>query len=708
MLTGPASPPGSSVRATGELFEEGAQRAIGGQWARMSAGLPGEGIPSSLLRPAILSSWSRSRAAGIPADLGEAPTVLEEEGLALTARHVDWLPLVNEVLEAQARGFIAAGNIMAVFDGDGRMLRAEGDPGALEGLAEINFAPGALWTETAAGTNGPGTALALKRPVHVVGREHFCQAWQSWHCAAAPIRDPASGEILGVIDLSGPVGAGSPYALTLATAFAVALEQRLSARAAQDQARILTAWADLVARYPADGVLAVAPDGRVLARSRVPARCGMSSVGDVEGSGSLQSTSGAAGIGWLDRSSGPPGIPRAHVRIDGQVAQVHPVVEGTRILAACIVVPRRTTAPTHPGAQRARSSTSTVRRNEGRSGRGGTTRYTLDDLVGASPGLREVRRLARACARTDLPVLLLGASGTGKELLAQGIHAAGPRASAPFIPVNCGALPRELVISELFGYVGGAFSGARNEGADGKFHAADGGTLFLDEVGELPLEAQAALLRALQEGVVTRVGAHHGEAVQVRVIAATNRDLAAGIADGTFREDLFHRLAGLTVEIPTLAERAEDIPAFLAYYLAEANASLAVPRRFSPEAKQALGRYAWPGNVRELRNLVRRLVVLADGPVVGLEDLPTVVRAATAPASETGRVGPGKRHPGETEPVERPLTRTELERQKIEAAITAHATMGKAAESLGITRSTLYRRMARLGLEPGRAARRTS
>lgn len=335
-----------------------------------------------------------------------------------------------------------------------------------------------------------------------------------------------------------------------------------------------------------------------------------------------------------------------------------------------------------------------------------TVRYTIDALLGRATVLDDVRRFARACARTDLPVLLLGESGTGKEVVAQGIHAASPRAQAPFVAVNCAALPRELVESELFGHIAGAFSGARQEGAIGKFEAADGGTLFLDEIGELPAAAQAALLRVLQEGEVTRLGATAGRPIDVRIIAATNRDITVAIAGGVLRDDLYHRLNVLTIALPPLRARPGDAVLLADHFLAQANSSLA--REFAPAVRAAFESYQWPGNVRELENLVKRLAALSEERVIAEEMLPTALREAGRSVHADVKIP--SRSPRERVDVLDSAsnaigTHRDAMRARYTMLIESHATMQDAAKSIGITRSTLYRRLQRIGLAPGRGVR---
>ena len=256
------------------------------------------------------------------------------------------------------------------------------------------------------------------------------------------------------------------------------------------------------------------------------------------------------------------------------------------------------------------------------------------ELIGNSRAMREVYRRATGVAPTSSTVLILGESGTGKELTARAIHQHSPRADGPFVPVNCSAIPVELVESELFGHVRGAFTGATAQ-REGLFAAADGGTLFLDEVGDLPPMAQVKLLRVLQEGETKRVGSDKTRLVDVRVIAATNVHLQQRMVEGRFREDLYYRLNVVTVTLPPLRERREDIPLLAFHFLRKYAARADRPvREISPEALRALQNHDWRGNVRELENAIEYAVVFCSGEVVGVSDLP--LATSTAPASERG------------------------------------------------------------------------
>jgi DNA-binding NtrC family response regulator len=306
-------------------------------------------------------------------------------------------------------------------------------------------------------------------------------------------------------------------------------------------------------------------------------------------------------------------------------------------------------------------------------------------VIAESPAMRAVLGRAASIARSDAPVVVLGETGTGKEVLARAIHASGPRAARPFVALNCGAMPAELMESELFGHVRGAFSGAVGD-KTGLFEAAGGGTLLLDEVADLPLQLQVKLLRVLQDGHVRRVGATRSVAVDLRVIAATHRPLRQLVERGEFREDLYYRLVVFQIVLPPLRDRAEDVLPLARDILATVSAGA---KTFGADAERALLAHRWPGNVRELVNAVRHGAALAREGFVGLADLPEEIAAS---AAVTRLPGVPARAPQAQAVVLRPLA--EVERDHILAVVRAcggnHA---EAARVLGIARTTLWRKL---------------
>jgi DNA-binding NtrC family response regulator len=320
-------------------------------------------------------------------------------------------------------------------------------------------------------------------------------------------------------------------------------------------------------------------------------------------------------------------------------------------------------------------------------------RYWDDELalVGESAPMLALRSLVERAAPSDVPVLLLGENGTGKELAARAVHELSPRRSHPFIKMNCAAVPSELVESELFGHEKGSFSGAFNQ-RHGRFEQADGGTLFLDEIGDMPAAMQAKLLRVLQDGQVTRVGGSGEIKVDVRLIAATNKDPEALIAAGTFREDLFYRISTVIVRVPALRQRTGDIPALARHFAAAAcRRNHWRARRLSPEAVDLLTRQPWKGNVRELRNIVERMLILSESDPLQPDD----VRAALPLSGEGGRTSAA-------DTSDAPLRDVvdNFEREVIRERLRRHAGhVTNAARSLGLERSHLYKKCKQLGID---------
>ena len=644
-------------------FDANEQRATERQWLATVR----DHAPATAVRGVVRESWERCLVARVEPDLPQAPLVLDESSLEGTRERTDWLTVAYQAIRQREGSFGGHGHILTVFDAQGRMLSSEGDRAALEGLAEINFAPGGLWTESAVGTNGPGTALATGAPVHIVGAEHFCQAWHRWHCAAVPVRHPVTGAVIGVLDISGFREYAHPHSLNLAHALVLAIEQMLTAREAERRCLTLGKFIDLAARYPGESSLALDRGGRVLLASP-----GVPLPMPAHDRAELQTF--VADLLASSFDAAPREVSLAVNGLEGHRAVWHPVFDGHTAVGGCLMLER---------PARGTRARRTLR---------ATASYSFRDVIGTSAGTVEALRLARAAAATSLPVLLLGESGTGKEVFAQAIHDAGDRRGHPFVAVNCAALPRELIESELFGYVGGAFSGARREGAVGKFEVADGGTIFLDEIGELSPAAQAALLRVLQEGEITRVGSAHGHRIDVRILAATNRDVDDAVNSGRLRADLYHRLNVLSIELPALRERPTDVRLFAREFVADAARELGRPDAALSEAVlERFECYAWPGNVRELKNLIRRLIAMAVIFPVAVAELPPPVQGAEDAGAPVD-ILPERlaSRPGEERLIE---------------VVRSARTMAEAAGRLGITRSTLYRRMQRFGLRPERVLR---
>jgi len=322
------------------------------------------------------------------------------------------------------------------------------------------------------------------------------------------------------------------------------------------------------------------------------------------------------------------------------------------------------------------------------------TQEGLGNIIGRSPEMDKLYRILAKVARSSHPVLILGESGTGKELVARAIHSNGPCADKPFVPIDCGSLAPTLIESELFGYVKGAFTGA-NRSRDGLLTSAEGGTVFLDEIGELPLELQAKLLRALQEKEIRPVGATHRVPINVRVLAATNRDLTAMVGQGRFRKDLYYRLNVVSLRIPPLRDRRDDISLLAEHFVQRMARKRGLAYRLSDDALRSIVEYEWPGNVRELENAIERACAVATGPVLQMGDLPTQLQDFHLQLRRA--VAPGLTPAADA--VEGVMPLAEMERQAILGTIRQlHGDKLTAAKLLGIGKTTLYRKLKEYGI----------
>ncbi len=325
-------------------------------------------------------------------------------------------------------------------------------------------------------------------------------------------------------------------------------------------------------------------------------------------------------------------------------------------------------------------------------------RYNFGEIVGDSALMRQVLSTVQKVAASDSSVLIYGESGTGKELVARALHYQSNRREGPFVKVNCGALPHDLVESELFGHEKGAFTGAVRQ-KKGKFELAEGGTIFLDEIGDVPMDTQVKLLRVLQERQFDRVGGEQTLEADVRVVAATNRALREMMVEGTFREDLFYRLEVIPLRLPPLRERKDDVPLLVAHFMEKKCGEMNIPlKRLHGEALQALGHYPWPGNVRELENVIERTIVLSDGDEIALQDVPLTLeeeRTGVSPFENTPQNGGAAG--GDTLSLNERMD--QMERDLIVRAMDeAGHVKTRAAELLGIKTSALYYKLEKYGI----------
>jgi transcriptional regulator with PAS, ATPase and Fis domain len=328
-------------------------------------------------------------------------------------------------------------------------------------------------------------------------------------------------------------------------------------------------------------------------------------------------------------------------------------------------------------------------------------RLHFEDIIGNSEEIQKAINIAKRAAKSSSNVLLEGESGSGKDMFAQAIHNLSNREGKPFVAINCGAIPRELIASELFGYSGGAFTGAKKDGKPGKFEMADGGTVFLDEISEMPLEQQVNLLRVIQDKRVTRIGGEKEIPVDVRIICATNKTLLDEVKKGSFRQDLYYRLNVISIKIPPLRNRKQDIPMLFNYFLKQGKALCEV-ESVDPDVIEYLTNYNWPGNVRELQNVVERMLNLTEGTYLGIENLPLEIYSPLLCVPEDI---PLPQIIDNINDVRKQIKKTRIDEKRKEFFLLlkqCEGNISQMARVLGVDRSTVYRKMKRYEINNGR------
>jgi len=613
---------------------------------------------------AIERSWERSAGHGLPAGLPAVEAVASRselsERLEGNARLIAYAQPVIEHLHQQ---IARSSSMVLLADNGGMILRAVGDSDFVGRAARISLAPGAIWSESCVGTNAIGTALHEQQPVAIFGQQHYLERNRFLTCIATPILAPTGG-VLGILDISSDASVTQSHAQALLQTTVEMIENRLIAAVA-DGALVLHFHPSAeMLDTPLEGLAVFDEAGRLLTCNR-RARALLGLAADAPGV-QQQSFERIFSMSWAAL--------RDHaVRSGSQPLKLR--TGNGRVLAA---------AANLRAPQRARSATAAASGAAARKRAATHSTSTLRTLAGLDIGderMCEAVRRAQRIAEHDIPLLIQGETGTGKEIFAQAFHHSGLRRQGPFVAINCAAIPASLIEAELFGYVAGAYTGARAQGARGKLREAHGGTLFLDEIGDMPLNLQAVLLRVLETRRVAPLGGGAEETVDLGLVCASHHPLRELTALGAFRADLFFRLSGMTVSLPALRERS-DFPVLVRLLLDEEGAGAGVG--LSAEALSLLQRHPWPGNLRQLRNALRLSLALLgdDGNFLRPEHLPQEILDEVSGSSARGGGNLG-------------LRAAEI-RMVQEAVARHHGNISAAARDLGITRTTLYRKL-RLG-----------
>ncbi len=620
------------------------------------------------IRPDILQSWERCKQLDVDPFSEQVATILGESHFsALVKRKQSLIRIAKPYITLLNQYVKNSGFIIILSDENGTVLVLDGDQQQINYHKRINLMEGAVWSEKEAGTNAVGTSLFLRQPMQIVGAEHYCVIQHAITCSGAPIYGP-DGQLEGVLNMSGASKDINIHTLGMVVASAMAIENQLKIEQAMDELSENNLMVTTAFESVPDGIVTVDAEGMITHLNNYGAKLLGINISEALGkpirkllpseldiTRFLQKETASLEILWNLKSN--------NNRLN---LSTTPMFNDTHEYSGSVLVLR-------PKEQIDKLVNQIT---------GAHAEFSFNSIVGTSKKITKAKEIANAAAATNSTILLLGESGTGKELFAQAIHRASNRPGA-FIAVNCSAIPRSLIESELFGYEAGTFTGGNRNGRPGKFERAHQGTILLDEIGDMPLDLQAVLLRVLQERSIVRVGGYKPIAVDVRVIAATNSNLVKKIEEGAFREDLFFRLNVITIQIPPLRERKDDIPKLVEYLLPQINKKLNRNiHRVSPAAIRALQDYDWPGNVRELENMLERSIVVASKDLLDIHNLPPHITS------------------NKNEDAEIPMmSLEEIEKKAIKETLDRFNSIAETARVLGISRSTLYRKMKDYGLE---------
>lgn len=552
---------------------------------------------SEIVSPLLEKSWKRCMKSGVDPYGGYGTKISDKNFKKIVKENKELLEISKPIMENLNSLVFGTGFVMVLSDKNGVILHVIGEKNIKEEARKLLFSPGSVWTEEEVGTNAIGTCIKERKPIQIIGCEHFCKTHHNWTCSAAPIRNN-KGEILGVINMSGYSSAAHKHTLGVVVAAAYSIENELYLSKSH-------AMIDTTVEAIVDGIIIIDKDYKInrinkageiilgLERNALDGKDIRSILGNsiFKDKDSFQKR-----IDWdfmIHEKRIPCNVKISPITLDNNI-------EGMTILFKEMKDVHKTVNIVS----------------------GNKATYTFDNILTKSPKTKKSIKEAKKYARTKGCVLIEGESGTGKELFAHAIHNYSSRRDGPFVAINCASLPNDLVESELFGYEKGAFTGAVKGGKIGKFELANGGTLFLDEIGEFPFNLQAKLLRVLDDYRITRIGGNVSKKLDVRVITATNRNLALEVKRKKFREDLYYRLNVFKVRIPPLRERVEDIPILANHFLKRLNLLNGTHKKIDKDFFESIEMCSWKGNIRELENLIERLYYLAEDDKITMELLP--------------------------------------------------------------------------------------
>lgn len=597
-------------------------------------------LDSNRINERISESWYRCKQANVNPHMNKGQKILSSNIFQDQKKKSEiFLDIAIPQIQNMRKTIDELQMMALLIDPDGYVLSLSGNEQTLKRAKHISFIEGVKWTEAAVGTNAIGTALEIEEAIMISGTEHYSVASHSWSCAAAPIHND-DGKLIGVLDFSCPIEFSHPYMLGMVTSIAHAIERECSIRVHQNELHLIHRFLDVI---DSDEQVVICNHRDVIVSASKKVRERVSNWSRMKLEDLMQN-----------------GLkPKLEV----------PVYSNDRMIGKCIYVKENKQGNVF--------STSSF-----------INGITFPGVIGTSNAFQHTLEEIKLVSPTDASVYVCGETGVGKEYVARAIHENSPRKNGPFIAVNCGSLPKELMESELFGYAEGAFTGARRHGYKGKFEQADGGTIFLDEIGEVPPEMQVALLRVLQERTVTPIGSSKEIPVNIRIITATHKDLLRLVEEGKFRQDLYYRLHVYPLYVPSLIERKEDIPYFIQHFCERKNWNVAFPKSICNQFSQ----HTWPGNIRELLNALERIYILSQGREICEKQISFLLQTMMRNQHQLELQTENK--------TEDTLNfREKIQRDSmIEALEKTNGNVSLAAKLLDVPRSTFYKRMQKYKL----------
>ena len=621
------------------------------------------------LPPEIYDSWERSYHYNVRRGMREVTSLIPERELAQAQEDSKYLmKTAVPVMERLSEFVKGTGFVVILSDANCVSLKTIGDEASLEWSRRANVVEGAVWREEKVGTNAGHLAMLLVKPVSIYSYEHFCLFAILGAASCAPIVD--RGRVIGCLGMVAPYEKVSHHTLGMVVAAADHIQSILALDRISEYHQVIT-------DSMSDGVMVVDLDGTITYMNK---KCsGILRLGSTDVIGdNIHSVLGTKPENQFFINSVTEGR-----TLTDDLLVLHQGKHQIRCHITC--TPLHGSSPTDMGTvvifRESERIYSIVGKSIGRS-----AKMTFNDIIGANPKFQHCVDIAKTTAKSDSSILLLGESGTGKDVIAQAMHNESHRKNNPFLAINCAALPRELIASELFGYEEGAFTGARKGGNVGKFELANQGTLFLDEIGDVPLDLQVTLLRVLEEKSLIRMGGTKLVPVNVRIIAATNRNLEEEIARNRFRKDLYYRLGVIRLIIPPLRDRPDDIPLLVRHFLGLICKRFGKPEKtISARALEALMSHGWPGNIRELQNVLESAIQLAPDDEIDYDFFKHYLDVE-APAPAAVGVDPSEASSSK----EYRILREALIRNRYNKSATA--------KELGVSRQCIYRRLRKYNL----------